>query len=63
MRNKVCIVTGAAQGIGRKIVEDFSKSEVKRVYACDIKHTDKSYPENVTPVILDVCDRDSINTV
>ncbi|HFO3503825.1 TPA: SDR family oxidoreductase, partial [Escherichia coli] len=23
----------------------------------------KSYPENVTPVILDVCDRDSINTV
>ncbi|EOZ3367835.1 3-oxoacyl-ACP reductase FabG [Escherichia coli] len=63
MRNKVCIVTGAAQGIGRKIVEDFSKSEVKRVYACDIKHTDKSYQENVTPVILDVCDRDSINTV
>ncbi|EBE7565311.1 SDR family oxidoreductase, partial [Salmonella enterica] len=26
MKNKICIVTGAAQGIGRKIVEYFSQA-------------------------------------
>ena len=34
LENKVCIVTGAAQGIGRAIAEQFAKDGAI-VYACD----------------------------
>ncbi len=43
MKGKVCIITGAAQGIGRTIVELFA-SQGATVYACDIQ--DMSVWEN-----------------
>lgn len=60
MLNKICIVTGAAQGIGRKIVELFSQAGAAKVYACDVKHSDSEALKNVIPVTLNVCDRMAI---
>ncbi len=57
MHNKICIVTGAAQGIGRKVVELFSQAGAARIYACDIKHGNNEKLKNVIPVTLNVCDR------
>ena len=34
LENKVCIITGAAQGIGRQIAEQFA-ADGAIVYACD----------------------------
>ena len=34
LENKVCIITGAAQGIGRQIAEQFAQDGAT-VYACD----------------------------
>lgn len=60
MYNKVCIVTGAAQGIGRKVVELFSQAGAAKIYACDIKHGNNEKLKNVIPVTLNVCDRQAI---
>lgn len=57
MHNKICIVTGAAQGIGRKVVELFSQAGAAKIYACDIKHGNNEKLKNVIPVTLNVCDR------
>lgn len=59
MKNKICIVTGAAQGIGRKIVEYFSQAGAEKIYACDIKHGESETVEikNIVHVTLNVCDR------
>ncbi|KLV10693.1 MULTISPECIES: beta-ketoacyl-ACP reductase [Photobacterium] len=64
LNNKVCIVTGGAQGIGRCIVETFAKHDALQVYACDMNGAamaslEAKYP-NVTVVELNVCDRASI---
>ncbi|HBT4573105.1 TPA: SDR family oxidoreductase [Klebsiella pneumoniae] len=61
MKNKICIVTGAAQGIGRKVVELFSQGGAAKIYACDIKHNDEEALKNVIPVTLNVCDRRAIS--
>ncbi|EBU1221203.1 SDR family oxidoreductase, partial [Salmonella enterica] len=50
MHNKICIVTGAAQGIGRKVVELFSQAGAAKIYACDIKHGNNEKFKNVIPV-------------
>ncbi|MCW8352526.1 SDR family oxidoreductase [Citrobacter portucalensis] len=63
MHNKICIVTGAAQGIGRKIVEIFSQAGAAKIYACDIQHGDGEVLKNVIPVTLNVCDRQAIQEV
>ena len=42
LENKVCIITGAAQGIGRAIAEQFA-ADGAIVYACDIK---EDHPED-----------------
>ncbi|EAA9303260.1 SDR family oxidoreductase [Salmonella enterica] len=57
MHNKICIVTGAAQGIGRKVVELFSQAGAAKIYACDIKHGNNEKLKNIIPVTLNVCDR------
>lgn len=63
MHNKICIVTGAAQGIGRKIVELFSQAGAAKIYACDIQRGDSEVLKNVIPVTLNVCDRQAIQEV
>lgn len=64
LNEKVCVVTGGAQGIGRCIVETFAKQNAKMVYACDMNEQamadlEKRY-KNVKAVALNVCDRNAI---
>lgn len=63
--NKVCIVTGCAQGIGRSIVETFAHHGAAVIYACDmnIESMDEyvSLYENIHPIKLNVCDRQAIS--
>lgn len=62
--NKICIVTGAAQGIGRAITERFSQNGAKCVYALDMNAQGLSeafnHCDNVEPVVLNICDRQAI---
>ncbi|MDX5591953.1 3-oxoacyl-ACP reductase FabG [Pseudovibrio sp. SPO723] len=64
LKDKVCIVTGGAQGIGRCIVETFANAEAAKVYACDMNEDAmadyRDRFQNVEPVALNVCDRDAI---
>ncbi|WP_344959747.1 3-oxoacyl-ACP reductase FabG [Zobellella aerophila] len=60
MQGKVCVVTGAARGLGRAISERLAGAGAKRVYVCDINLAPahawlEQYP-NITGVELDVCD-------
>ncbi|MBL1375916.1 3-oxoacyl-ACP reductase FabG [Zobellella iuensis] len=60
MNGKICVVTGAARGLGRAISETLARAGAARVYACDINLTPalgwmEGYP-NVTGATLDVCD-------
>jgi len=64
LNNKVCVVTGGAQGIGRCIVEMFAANNAKMVLACDMNKQamadlEAQYP-NVRAVELNVCDRQAI---
>ncbi|UYI49784.1 beta-ketoacyl-ACP reductase [Vibrio natriegens] len=62
--NKVCLVTGAAQGIGRAIVERFANNGAQCVYALDVNaqtlQSAFSDNENVKPVVINICDRQAI---
>lgn len=62
--NKVCLVTGAAQGIGRAIVERFANNGARCVYALDVNaqtlQSAFSDHENVKPVVINICDREAI---
>ncbi|NVC95587.1 beta-ketoacyl-ACP reductase [Vibrio natriegens] len=62
--NKVCLVTGAAQGIGRAIVERFANNGAQCVYALDVNaqtlQSAFSDNENVKPVVINICDREAI---
>lgn len=64
LENKICIVTGGAQGIGRCIVETFAENDAKMVYACDMNLAVMADLEsrfsNVRAVELNVCNRSSI---
>ncbi|MGF1833611.1 3-oxoacyl-ACP reductase FabG [Photobacterium sanguinicancri] len=64
LMNRVCIVTGAAQGIGRCIAETFVNNDAKMVFVCDMNASAMQdltdvYP-NIRAVELNVCDRPSI---
>ncbi|MGP8306874.1 beta-ketoacyl-ACP reductase [Vibrio sp. YIC-376] len=65
--NKVCLVTGAAQGIGRAIVERFANNGATCVYALDVnaQSLESAFHayENVEPVVIDICDRHAIENV
>ncbi|MEZ9233333.1 3-oxoacyl-ACP reductase FabG [Vibrio amylolyticus] len=67
LSNKICIVTGAAQGIGKTIVERFAKEGAACVYACDVNIGDmeESYSKdkNIAVRQLNVCDRQAIQTL
>ncbi|MGF1763632.1 3-oxoacyl-ACP reductase FabG [Aliivibrio kagoshimensis] len=64
LANKICVVTGGAQGIGRCIVETFAMQGALKVYACDMNHEVMVDLEckysNVCATQLNVCDRDAI---
>jgi 3-oxoacyl-[acyl-carrier protein] reductase len=60
LENKVCIITGAAQGIGRQIAEQFA-ADGAIVYACD-RQEFTSNNENIHSVLLDITDAASVKT-
>lgn len=53
LRDKICIITGAARGIGRSIAEVFA-SEGAIVYALDVIEGAES--DGILPSICDICD-------
>ncbi|MDD1781275.1 beta-ketoacyl-ACP reductase [Enterovibrio sp. ZSDZ35] len=67
LSNKICIVTGGAQGIGRCIVETFARQNAAMVYACDMNADAadalQSTFSNVRVKQLNVCDRDAIQSL
>lgn len=58
LENKVCIITGAAQGIGHQIAKQFA-ADGAIVYACDRQEftTDN---ERIHPVVMDITDAASV---
>ena len=54
LKNKVCIITGAAQGIGREIARRFA-ADGAVVYACD-RQEFTSDNEHIHPVTFDLTD-------
>jgi len=64
MKDKVCVVTGGARGIGLSIVSKMANEEAKVVYAIDmngeaLKEVEKEF-SNVKGYVLDVTNRDAI---
>lgn len=64
MQGNVCVVTGAARGLGRCISETLAQAGAARVYACDINMAPAenwlNQHDNVTAVTLNVCDSDAV---
>ena len=54
LENKVCIITGAAQGIGREIARRFAEDGAI-VYACD-RQDFTSNDEHIHPLVFDITD-------
>ncbi len=64
LQSKICIITGAAQGIGRAIAEQFA-ADGAVVYACDMREgimdewataLSEQYTTRVLPIYFDVTD-------
>lgn len=63
LAGKHCVITGAAQGIGRAIVETFIAQGAEKIYAIDLNMdamTDWQDHAIIQPVALNVCDRDAV---
>ncbi len=68
LHSKICIVTGAAQGIGRAIAEQFA-ADGAVVYACDIREgsmeewatvLSEQYQTRIVPTYFDVTDAGAV---
>ena len=68
LEKKICIVTGAAQGIGKRIVEKFA-ADGAVVYACDkaegvmddwVEQCSHEYDTRVIPLYFDVTDATAV---
>ena len=60
LENKVCIITGAAQGIGRQIAEQFA-ADGAIVYACDRQAITTDNPQ-IRPIELDITNATAVKT-
>lgn len=60
LENKVCIITGAAQGIGREIARRFA-DDGAIVYACD-RQAFTSDNEHIHPVQFDITDASAVKS-
>lgn len=60
LENKVCIITGAAQGIGRQIAEQ-SAADGAIVYACDRQAFTTDNPQ-IHPIELDITNATAVKT-
>lgn len=58
LQDKVCIITGAAQGIGRQIARQFA-DDGAIVYACD-RQDFTSDNDRIRPIVMDVTDAGSV---
>lgn len=62
--NKICLVTGAAQGIGKAITLRLAEQGAEKIYALDINHEMLSsvYADhtNIEPVAVNICDRGAV---
>lgn len=70
LEKKVCIITGAAQGIGRAIAEQFA-ADGAIVYACDMREgamdewaaaCAEKYQTKIVPLYFDVTDAAAVKT-
>lgn len=60
LQDKVCIITGAAQGIGKQIARRFA-DDGAIVYACD-RQNFTSENSRIRPIVMDVTDANSVKT-
>ena len=60
LENKVCIITGAAQGIGREIARRFA-DDGAIVYACD-RQEFTSDNAHIHPLVFDITDAAAVKT-
>lgn len=60
LKNKVCIITGAAQGIGKQIAKQFA-ADGAIVYACD-RQKFTSDNARIHPIVMDVTDIANVKT-
>src|SRR5271157_2666937 len=67
LKDRVCIVTGGAQGIGRGIVDAFTREGARRVWALDINDREFASLEKACPaargVVVDVTDSSAVNAI
>lgn len=60
LQNKVCIITGAAQGIGHQIAQQFAEDGAT-VYACD-RQEFASDNEHIHPIVMDVTNAQNVKS-